>query len=111
MLRLLLIACALAMAVVWAALAGRSSYESWPRTDAQLVREREAEIRRCASRYIDASSSERCVVLIETTYVMERNIAIFTRLLIAFGPLVVVAAWAAFSRPTRRQSIHRSDHQ
>lgn len=112
MIRPLLIAGLLVLAVVWAAVAGTSSYRSWPRAEAGLVRERDAEIRRCAARYIDASSSERCVTLIETTYVMNRNIAIFTRALIAFGPLVVVGAWAVFSRPAGRHSAqHRPGHR
>lgn len=110
MIRSLLIAGLLVLAVIWAAVAGTSSYRSWPRTDAELARERDTEIRRCAARYLDASSSERCVTLIETTYVMNRNIAIFTRALIAFGPLVVVGAWAVFSRPSGRRSEHHRHH-
>lgn len=112
MLRPLLIVGMLVLAVVWAAVAGTNSYRSWPRTDAQLVRERDIEHRRCAARYIEQAAVERCEVLIETTYVMERNIAVFTRALLALGPLLAVGGWAMFTRPQNRRSTdHRHGHQ
>ena len=71
-------------------------------TGAAIARERDAGVLGCAGRYPEPAARQRCADLFETQYVMERNVAVFTRLLLAAGPLVGVALWA-FARRARRQ--------
>lgn len=93
---------ALATAVVWAAVAGTIAFDRWPRAAAAVAAERDRGIRGCATRYFEADGRERCKVLFETQYVMERNMAIFTRLLLVLGPLVATGVWAYVGRDRSR---------
>lgn len=102
--RPLLFAAVMAAAVVWAAVAGIVAVRQWPPAGAAIAHARDTGMRGCANRYPEPAARERCEILFETQYVMERNIALFTRLLIAAGPLAGVAAWLALGRrrPARR---------
>lgn len=107
----LLIVGTLAVCLVWAAAAGIVAVRQWPPAAAEIGRARDAGMRGCAGRYPEPAARERCEILFETQYVMERNIALFTRLLIAAGPLAGVALWFALARrraerrPAGRRSV------
>lgn len=96
--RPLLIAGALAASVVWAAAAGGVAAWRWPEAGAAIARARDDGLRGCAGRYPEPAARGRCEILFETQYVMERNIALFTRLLIAAGPLAAAGVWLAVAR-------------
>lgn len=85
---------ALVAAAVWAAAAGVYAVRHWPATAAAVAHERDSGKRGCAGRYPESDARGRCEVLFETQYVMERNIALFTRLLIVAGPLVGIGVLA-----------------
>lgn len=104
--RALLLVSALVAAAAWAAVAGTLTIVRWPPTAAAIVEVRDAGMRGCAGRYSEPAARGRCEVLFETQYVMERNIAVFTRALVALGPLAAVGVWAAVGR--RRQTRSRS---
>jgi hypothetical protein len=106
--RPLLIAAALAAAVVWAAVAGIVAVRQWPPAGAAIAQARDTGMRGCAGRYPEPAARERCEILFETQFMMERNIALFTRLLIAAGPLAAVAAWIALSRRPARHLARRA---
>jgi len=97
MIRPLLMAGAVAAAVAWAAMAGLVVARQWRAAAAAIAHVRDDGVRGCAARYPEPSARGRCENLFETQYVMERNIALFTRLLIVAGPLAAVAAWAALA--------------
>jgi len=96
--RFVLLCGAVAAAVAWAAVAGTVAVRQWPPAAAAVAHARDAGVRGCAGRYPEPDARGRCENLFETQYVMERNIALFTRLLIAAGPLAGIAAWLALSR-------------
>lgn len=96
--RFVFICGAVAAAVAWAAVAGTVAVRQWPPAAAAVAHARDTGMRGCAGRYPEPAARQRCENLFETQYVMERNIALFTRLLIAGGPLAGVAAWLALSR-------------
>ena len=89
---------ALAAAVAWAVVAGTIALERWPPIAAAVAAEKDRGVRGCATRYFETDGRERCQILFDTQYVMERNMAIFTRLLIVFGPLVGAGVWAYVGR-------------
>lgn len=103
--RSLLIAAVLAAAVAWAVIAGVVAVRNWPPAGAVIAHARDTGVRGCAGRYPEPAARERCEILFETQYMMERNIALFTRLLIAAGPLAAAGAWIALTRrrPGRAQ--------
>jgi len=89
---------ALVAAVVWAAAAGTVAVQQWPATGSAIAHDRDSGVRGCASRYSEPDARGRCEILFETQHVMERNIALFTRLLIVAGPLVGVGVWIVLGR-------------
>ncbi|GHD50908.1 hypothetical protein GCM10017083_24720 [Thalassobaculum fulvum] len=96
---------ALVAAVVWAVGAGVVAVRQWPAAGAAIERARDVGMRGCAGRYPDPAARERCEILFETQYVMERNIALFTRLLLVAGPLAGIGVWIGLDRrksPSRR---------
>lgn len=100
--RRIIVLSALAVALVWAAVAGTVAIRTWAPTGAAIAAERDRGARGCPGRYPEADARERCEGLFEVQYVMERNIAIFTRLLVSLGPLAGVGLWAYVSRGRRR---------
>ncbi len=99
--RPVLLAGVMIAAAAWALVAGAVAVRHWPATGAAIARERDAGVLGCAGRYPEPAARQRCADLFETQYEMERNVAVFTRLLLAAGPLVGVALWA-FARRARR---------
>ena len=91
--RWLIVLSALAVALVWAAVAGTVAVRRWAPTRAAIAAERDRGARGCQGRYLEADAQARCEGLFEVQYVMERNVAIFTRLLVALGPLAGVGLW------------------
>lgn len=89
---------ALLAAAVWAVAAGVVAARHWPAAGAAIAHARDSGMRGCASRYPEPAARGRCEVLFETQYVMERNIALFTRLLIVAGPLAGIGLWAVLGR-------------
>jgi len=104
--RLAVLISALVAAVVWTVVAGVVAVRQWPAAGAAIERTRDVGVRGCAVRYPDPAATGRCEILFETQYVMERNIALFTRLLLVAGPLAGVGAWVALDR--RKSARHRS---
>ena len=96
--RRLIVLSALAVALVWAAVAGTVAVRRWAPTGAAIAAERDRGARGCPGRYLEADAQARCEGLFEVQYVMERNVAIFTRLLVALGPLAGVGLWAYATR-------------
>ncbi|MEQ8815080.1 MAG: hypothetical protein RLO51_19920 [Thalassobaculum sp.] len=106
--RPVILICALVAAAVWAAAGGLFAVRHWPATAAAIERDRDLGMRGCAGRYPEPAARGRCEILFETQYVMERNIALFTRLLIVAGPLAGIGLWAALgSRRPRRPGRRR----
>ena len=100
--RTIILVGALVAAAVWAVAAGTVAVRHWQAIDTAIGRERDAGKRGCADRYPEPDARGRCEVLFETQYVMERNIAVFTRLLLVAGPLGGLGLWAALGGRSRR---------
>lgn len=97
---------ALVAAAVWTVAAGVVAVRQWPAAGAAIEHTRDVGMRGCAARYPDPAARGRCEILFETQYVMERNIALFTRLLLVASPLAGIGAWVALDR--REATRHRS---
>ena len=87
---------ALVAAAAWAVAVGLVAARHWPATGVAIERDRDVGMRGCAGRYPEPAAQGRCEMLFETRYVMERNTALFTRLMIVVGPLAGLGLWAAF---------------
>lgn len=100
--RSLIVVIAALAAMVWAVVFSGLFIANWPPVAAEIGRERDAGVRGCANRYSEPDARDRCAVLFDTQYVMDFNQAIFTRLLIAAGPLAGIGLWALFARRRAR---------
>lgn len=90
--------CTLAAVAAWTVAAGVFAVRHWPAAAVEIVRDRDVGMRGCGGRYPEPEARDRCKILFETQYVMERNIALFTRALIVAGPLVGIGLWVALGR-------------
>jgi len=86
------------IAMIWLGVAGGVAVWTWAPVSADIIRERDMGRRGCVSLYSEPERIQSCEALHETTYVMEFNAAVFTRLLIAAGPLTGVGVWALVVR-------------
>lgn len=96
--RTLVILVAFPVAIAWAVVAGAVTAWNWAPVAAEIAQERDNGIQDCASLYSDAKSRDRCAILPQTLYEHELAEAIFTRLLVAAGPLAGVGLYAWFAR-------------
>lgn len=94
----LLPAIAVALSIGWAAVTGVVSLRHWPAVAAAMAHDRDIGVRGCAGRYPEPAARDRCAALFETQFVMERNVAVFTRLLIGLAPLAATGAWLVVAR-------------
>jgi len=94
----LLLAIAAALSIAWAAATGVVAVRHWPAVAAAMAQDRDTGVRGCAGRYPEPAARDRCAALFETQFVMERNVAVFTRLLIGLAPLAATGAWLAVAR-------------
>lgn len=92
-------------AMVWAVVFSGLFISNWRPVAVEIARERDSGMRGCASRYSEADARDRCEVLFDTQYVMNFNQAVFTRVLIAAGPLAGIGVWALFARRRSRPRV------
>ena len=89
----LILVASLLAASLWTIGFGTYAWTSWPSVAEQMDRDFQAGKRGCKRRYPDPAGTQRCYVVFETQYVLERNGAIFTRILLAILPFGAVYAW------------------